>query len=150
MDLTQLNEWLSKTTLGTIVLGAVGSALFAFIYWFTKNFLKPWLLRVSKYLMRNIFIKNFEQIDNELTEMKESSDFKKIISYFAYHITVIIFCTTAGVGMLIELYLSSRTSIYSSIFSYAVITMVMFNGIFSWIRISDAYKQIFLKWVKNK
>jgi|GEM_PF-5262426 len=145
MDLTQLNEWLTKTTLGTIVLGAVGSALFAFVYWFTKNFLKPWLLRASEYLLRNIFTKNIERIDRELAEIQESNDFKKIISYFAYHVTVIIFCTSVGVGMIIELYLSSRTTIYASISSYAVMAMITFNGFFSWIRISDAYKQLFLQ-----
>ena len=140
MDLTQLNEWLTKTTLGTIVLGAVGSALFAFVYWITKNFVKPWLLSSIKYLIKKLFIDHLDRLHTDLSEVLENKDIKKSISFFAFHLMVIILSSALIIVFLTTSDLNRSRSVFQSIILFAFLTMPTYYILLSFVRISVVYK----------
>jgi hypothetical protein len=137
MDIAQINVWLTKTTYGTVILGAAGSALFALVYWCFNKFIKVWFIKCYQ--------KTNHYFDNELIDIHESKDTQKIVSYFAYHVSVIVISTA---GLVLFVPASSFIEKFDTLIFmmyYAFLAMSTYFGAISFAKIAAIYFENKLK-----
>jgi hypothetical protein len=140
MDLIQLNEWLSKTVLGMIVLGAIGSALFAVSFWLFKKIINYWFPNLFKYLMK--FIRNlFDSIETKNRNLKNNGNTYEIIVHFTYHLLRVIFCVIgfATISLERKMIVPTDESTVSMIMNYGVSGVLIYIGLSSCMQILIAY-----------
>lgn len=140
MDLMELNEWLTKTAFGTIVLGLVGSAFFAFLFWITKNFLAPWFLTSIKYLLKKIFDDHIERMHGELLEILENQNMQKSISFFAFHLMIIIICAAIIMLFSSTIDINRTRTVFQTIFLFTTACIPIYYLLLSFLRIAVVYK----------
>ena len=134
MDIAQINEWLTKTTYGTVILGAAGSALFAMVYWFFNKYLKIWLSMCYRKLDA--------YFSDELHDIIISTDTNKIVSYFAYQLAVLI----TSVAILSIVYLpilefSSKLNSTESVFFFGILVMLFYFVVVPFMKIWIIYSE---------
>ena len=139
MDFVDLNNWLSKTTYGSVILGAFGSALFAVVFWLIKKTFSFWFPNLFNYLLKHI-IKYFELHETKNKELSKKSDSYPIIVHFTYHLMVVLGSVIAITGLAIERLIKNTTaSNFDILINYSTYGLLLYFGLSSAVAILLAY-----------
>jgi len=128
--LTAIANWLRSTIPGIIILGALGSGVFALFYWFAKSLIGRWLPSLKKRIYR--FFDRWVDVGVTIDmDFERRSRSHPIVVYFATHTTLAILGSLWGIYLL-DSFLSS----YSRGSKVSPLSLTLLAGSFFCIGIS--------------
>lgn len=100
LDIDALTKWLTNSVPGIVVLGALGSGLFALVAWSVKRLVLNWFPELGRALYKRIDRFVQRQIDDE-DHLEQDLKTFAITLYFAYHVLVGLLSSIVVAGLLL-------------------------------------------------
>ena len=139
MDFVDLNNWLAKTTYGSVILGAIGSALFAVVFWLIKKVFGFWFPNLFNYLLKHI-INYFDSHEVRNKELSRKTNPYPIIVHFTYHLMIVFTSAIASIGLTLEKLIKNiPDSNLDRLISYSSYGLLIYFGLSSAFAILLAY-----------